>query len=369
MKNFIFFICLPLFGQSFTQLDVRPKQNGDQGLFRLFEKRVNGNNFSSIIAADSIVTNTIWKWPAADSAGCFSSDGAGNMSLTACSGAGSFVTTNTAQATLTGTKSWDSLHTFNTGVAIKLGSSARYWGPETDVTYDLGTSSFRWSNVWGHYFGTKAGTFEVQNSLGTVSRAAMTQAGFAYYDTAGVAVNTMLISGFNTTSGYNVSGLNVIDGSRNITAGFILGTGATIAGNLTVTGTCTGCVSSTAITTNTTQTGLTGDKQIDNGNTWVWGGATNLRVTIASTGIYNYNSINALRVALNNTGSSSTSRGKLLLYTGNTGVETIYAGVDGSGFFFDTSYGVTQTFSVRNSTNTGSCSIVVEGGIVKSTTC
>jgi len=236
MKNLIFLFPVILIGQSFTQLDVRPRQNGDQGVFRLFEKRVNGANFVSIIAPDSVTANATWKWPAADAVGCFSSDGAGNIAISACSGAGSFVDLTTAQ-------SISGLKTFNSGVEIRLGSTARYWGPETDATYDLGGVGARWANIWGGNFNSRSGIIEVTNA-GGFSRAAMSAAGISTFDGVGVALNTLNTSGINTNVAYLVNFVQVIDNFRNVTANSVSGSNGSFSGNLSASGTLS--VSSTS---------------------------------------------------------------------------------------------------------------------------
>lgn len=140
-------------------------------------------------------------------------DASGNATWQAPA-SGSFVTTNTNQTGLSGTKEWSSLHTFTGGVAVRLGSTARYWGPESDVAYDLGGATFRWNNVWGHTFYTKAGSFTVQNSAGTIDRLFLGQGGVSYADAAGTTVGTLTTSGFNTTQAYSISGTTAIDSNR-----------------------------------------------------------------------------------------------------------------------------------------------------------
>ncbi|MFA9201522.1 MAG: hypothetical protein ACEQR8_10135, partial [Cypionkella sp.] len=67
---------------------------------------------------------------------------------------------------------------------------------------------------------------------------------------------------------------------------------------------------------------------------------------------------------MTNSGSGSTSKGIVRIYTGASGAESIYAGMDGSGFYANGSYGVTQTLSVRNAAGSGSCTITVSLGII-----
>jgi hypothetical protein len=145
------------------------------------------------------------------------SDASGNATWQA-SASGSFVTTNTNQPGLSGTKEWTNLHTFNGGVAVKLGSTARYWGPETDNAYDLGSSTFRWKDSFAVNHISINGESIVRTTAG-VDRAVMGLNGFSGYNAAGTTVNSILAAGagfqgFNTTAAYGISGTTVINSSR-----------------------------------------------------------------------------------------------------------------------------------------------------------
>jgi len=239
MKNLIFLFPVILIGQSFTQLDVKPKQDGDQGVFRLFEKRVNGANFVSIIAPDSVTANTVWKWPAADTAGCFSSDGAGNIDIVTCAGGGgSFVTTNTAQSAgiLTATKNWGALQSFEGGVRIFPSTSAPIWVDYTSYPVLRHRRGNLADNSRRIEFGFNKGFLSDQADI------------VIYTGNAGseVAVSTMDFLGFDTTVEYSINGVTAIDSGRNgyltsltasdasVISGVTLTSGSIIGNNLNV---------------------------------------------------------------------------------------------------------------------------------------
>lgn len=65
------------------------------GEFRLREKRANGTNYVGFKSPVAVGANVMWTLPAADSSGCFSSDGAGVITIAACSGSGSLPVSDT----------------------------------------------------------------------------------------------------------------------------------------------------------------------------------------------------------------------------------------------------------------------------------
>jgi hypothetical protein len=268
----------------------------------------------------------------------WTSDAAGVGSWQVNAATGSFVTTNTNQVLIAGTKEWSNLQTYNGGVAVKLGSTARYWGPEADAAYDLGSSSMRWREVWATSFATRVGSFDVYNLAGTTIRATMTQAGVTTYDALGTAVNTMLIGGFNTTAEYRVNGTMVIDTFRNVAANTMTASNGTFTGNLTVLGTCTGC--SSGWTTNTTQTGLSGDKTTSGNLTLTGSGLRSLAILAPTSDITVRNGTGAIRAYF---GSAS---GLISVRTGPAGSETDVIRLSPSGVDLDNLTQTGQTTSV-----------------------
>jgi hypothetical protein len=268
----------------------------------------------------------------------WTSDAAGVGSWQVNAATGSYVTTNTNQVLIAGTKEWSNLQTYNGGVAVKLGSTARYWGPEADAAYDLGSSSMRWREVWATSFATRVGSFDVYNLAGTTIRTTMTQAGVTTYDALGTAVNTMLIGGFNTTAEYRVNGTMVIDTFRNVAANTMTASNGTFTGNLTVLGTCTGC--SSGWTTNTTQTGLSGDKTTSGNLTLTGSGLRSLAILAPTSDITVRNGTGAIRAYF---GSAS---GLISVRTGPAGSETDVIQLSPSGVELNNLAQTGQTTSV-----------------------
>jgi hypothetical protein len=263
------------------------------------------------------------------------SDASGNATWQAAAG-GSFVTTNTNQTALSGTKEWSNTHTFNAGVAVKLGSTARNWDPESDAAYGLGNPFDRWNNLYAAnsvvlgnagigaagIILTGGANANWYNSAG-VSKVLISSGGSGptssgivrvFNNTATVINGSMDNTGFNTEVGYNVAGTQVIDAFRSVTANGLTAANATFTGNLTVLGTCTGC--SSGWTTNTTQTGLSGDKTTSGSLTLTNAGTNRIALTSSTGNVNLYNSSGASRVFL------AGSSGIVSVYTGSAGSET-----------------------------------------------
>ncbi len=168
------------------------------------------------------------------------SDASGNGTWQAPAG-GSFVTTNTNQAGLSGTKAWSNLHTFNGGVAIKLDSTARNWLPESASAYTLGDGVSRWLaahvNTYNAYSGYYMGALmELESDhLDFYNTTPLPRVSLGGFDGVGPVVNyggrirLYKIDGvtvkagighldtdrFESLNGFSVAGVAAIDGSRN----------------------------------------------------------------------------------------------------------------------------------------------------------
>lgn len=195
------------------------------------------------------------KMTTAPSAGyVLTSDASGNGTWQAA-GAGSFVTTNTNQTGLSGTKQWTNAHTFVGGVAVQLTSTARDWIPESHNVYSLGSTGTRWRDLWIGNNLTVGGTLTSFITSSTFLSSSV-------FVTNSFQMNTGASSGYVLTS----------DGSGN-------GTWQPAGGG-------------SYVTTNTTQTGLTGNKEWINTHTFVGGVAINASstartITPQSDAVYN----------------------------------------------------------------------------------
>ena len=94
---------------SFNQLNVVPNQAGTTtGLIYFKELASNGTSKLAFRSPTALAADVTWILPDADGVGCFGSDGAGNLTIVACSGAGStppFVdTTNIIKGSADATK-------------------------------------------------------------------------------------------------------------------------------------------------------------------------------------------------------------------------------------------------------------------------
>lgn len=375
------------------------------------------------------------------------SDAFGNASWQAPA-AGSFVTTNTNQTGLTGTKSWTNTHTFVGGVTIQATSTARDWLPEADAAYGNGSNAFRWKD--GYYsgiflIGSNALGVRMETSSGistwyngsNVQRVQISQAGGGTTVSGSVSVSnasgvTSSINnlGINTTVAYLVNGTEVISSARLGTfagllpaadATYSLGafgsrwvdgrfTGIVFAGTLAVTGggsfgtslsvtgaasvanlvintgavtvgycwtaTTTGgngswqaCGSGSFITTNSAQTGMSGNK--DTTGTWTWGSVGALSTDITSAGLLTIrNGSGVQRVQLSQGGGVSTVSGSVT--TSNASGVTNSMNTNGFdtniGYRVNGSTGLNTTITVKNSAGSN-CTITFTLGLPTASTC
>jgi len=259
--------------RTFNATDTINSIDGTLGVFSAvgFQVGTYGTPIPIVTAAGKVTPVTFQMTSGASSGYVLTSDGSGNGTWQAA-GAGSFVTTNTNQTSLSGTKQWTSAHTFVGGVAVQLSSTSRNWLPETDLVYSLGSLSFRWNTLWASTLQLMGGGAYVQNSAGSIS--------YVNFDSNGVTLQNGAV--------YKVGVNTVIDASRN---------GA--FNNVTISGTCTGCGSITNyVTTNSNQTGIAGTKEWSNFNTFTSGVAlsassTARTITPQSDAAYNFGSSSA----------------------------------------------------------------------------
>jgi hypothetical protein len=322
------------------------------------------------------------------------SDASGNATWQA-SASGSFVTTNTNQPGLSGTKEWTNLHTFNGGVEVKLASTSRNWNPESDAAYVLGSGAARWlsanfssSAIIGdggtgarlELFSATGGYYSASNVQKVLFAAGGSGTGIVrVFNSSGVIQAGMDSTGFDTPNAYSVSGTQVITSGRtglfpqigqttNHVIDFygetvnVYGSGLTsvcgggqmfatglnwyttiglgcssvitasvagasgvlnVSGSITtntfrvITGAVSGYVltsdgsgnatwqaagAGSNITTNTSQSGLTGDKQTS--GTWTWGTSGGRSIVAAGNGnnLSIYNTSNVLRSFMSDQG-------------------------------------------------------------------
>lgn len=281
---------------SFQGVSILPSSGGgNAGYIQLYENAANGTSAVLLYGPISVASSFSLRLPNQGSPGpsgtysLLCADNSNILVWCAPSGAGSYMDLTTNQSAA-------GIKTFTSGVSIEASSTARQWVPQTDNTYKNGAVSFRWSEVWGQYIANKAGTIEILNSTGSVSRAGLTQLGFFTNDAAGATVNSMIstgagVLGFNTTIGYKVNGTTRIDSGGNIDAANLTATGSAILlggvnagsaaiqtggpliGNslnvvdLTVTGSATGLVSTTSTQTISGVKTFTGGVAIANNST------------------------------------------------------------------------------------------------------
>ncbi len=130
MKIVVLLVAASAFAQTnlITPVQILPKSDRSAtGIFYFRDKQATPHSIG-FRAPASIASNFIYTWPSADTAGCFSSDGAGNLSIVSCGGmGGSFVTTGTAQNITTGAdKTFQHASIFTDGVG-DIGKSVTPW--------------------------------------------------------------------------------------------------------------------------------------------------------------------------------------------------------------------------------------------------
>lgn len=198
---------------------------------------------TTVINSARAATLTGLTIPTGASAGfCWTSDAVGVGSWIACpGGGGTFVTTNTNQTALSGTKEWNSLHRFTGGVRVELSSTARNWLPESGSAYVVGTDANPWLEMYANSYniGNGAGldlmelnATTVLFSNGTVNQYRSILGGFRgvgpvvsyggrldLYKIDGTTIKAGISHTdgalFESINGYSVGGTPVIDSSRN----------------------------------------------------------------------------------------------------------------------------------------------------------
>lgn len=285
---------------------------------------------------------------------------------------------------------------FDTTIGYKVNGIAAI-----DSSRNIGTTSNRIPN----YYGENMTLYDTSGNI----RAQIAPTGLNWYDTGGFGRLTFSVTsggspygyiGVSSTAGlstidnnginsftYKVSGTTVIDASRN----------ATIQ-NLTIGGTCTGCPGAITNywTTNSTQSGMTGDKTtsgaftISNNNLTTRGneyvknhssGANLLEVdTVTGSGVNVYRMSNAsplgngLRIKLWQYSGFFNEYGSIATYTGTAGSESVVNSMGHAGIYTSVGYsangnaGLSSTITVKNSSG-ANCTITHVFGIFTGSTC
>ena len=202
---------------SYNQINIVPNQSGTTtGLILYKELKSNGSNYLAFRAPTALAGDVTWVLPDADGVGCFGSDGAGNITIVACSGAGStppFVdTTSIVKGSADATKllrfEVDGLTTATTRVLTP--QDADYTIAAKDINNQFSASQTFASST----------SPAVNIDTATAFNALNVQNG------GGAALTWFATTALNTTGTINVGATigtlaTVIDNSRNITAGDI----------------------------------------------------------------------------------------------------------------------------------------------------
>ena len=222
-------------------------------------------------------------------------------------------------------------------------SVAQNWVPNLS-TYDLGSSSTRWSKLWASTFdfsggGTVTGNIVLSGSSNTMSGTlAPGFDGLGSIGSSSFRYGNVYAYTFNAYTAYAMNGTTVINSSRNLVGLNAIGQTLTFAASSTYN---IGSFGSRLLDLHTNYVDLYTDLTFNSGSTFTGN-------FVPST---------------NNFYSIGSSAFKLAaLYTQNA---FFYGSIQApSG-----SLGATTTFSVQNSAGSGSCSITVSGGLITSTTC
>lgn len=225
---------------SYNQVNVVPNQaNTDTGSVN-FQSRTGSPRFKVILSApDTMASDLRYRLPATDGVGCIGSDGFGNLSIVACSGAGTlppFVdTTSIVMGSADSTKQIrfevDGLTTATTRVLTPQDANYTLAGTNIAQTFsanqtyaanilfsglrDIGTSVAPASNLYFNQARVPVGPCFLAGITTTVG-----PNGLVYVQNSGCNTTAELTgSGVNVSNGatYQVAGITVIDNLRRLT--------------------------------------------------------------------------------------------------------------------------------------------------------